>query len=914
MPDSGKKLCELRVCDLKEELEKRNLETVGAKATLVERLEQAIKSEGLDPSKYFFVPNSKAVGKKIMDSKKIDRKAVEEIKIKEEPIDDEEIALNAEDVGEEEDYDDNEQYENDEGDEDDEVDQVGDVDDECVIIEEEGRTEVDKGNGSNDGPEGEEENAGESNEESINLTIGEDEQKLLHDEAPDEKEKCTDAEGDTTGRNSAQKSTKTVAALKDTRTSKGGSSSSKDERKCSKSDDDKSKRKDEKSGDKKDKDNSEQKSSSNKTSQKDDKEKSTLNTSTKSSSTGKQTTPSRNLWVSGLSSLTRASDLKTIFSKYGKVIGAKVVTNTRTPGTRCYGYVTMSSSSDASRCIEHLHHTELHGRIISVERTKNEIGSSSTSVAKSRVDTTKKDDDRKIRDTTSKTRDDKRKTIDTKKDDASKKPEVEKDKQRDKEKEKDHNKKDEKEKEKEKDKDKEKSVASNHEKRAISKDGQKDRNTRQHSNRSRSNDRNRNDRNIRDQRQRDREREQRLRQREYIQLREERERQRLRERERELREEERRRREIRDRQRQEEARLAEERRKLAQERERLEKEKAELLRLERERQKLEREKIELERLELKRQQMKIMHAREDPIKRLGKRSSDERYTEVSNRKRSSGSDSRFEAPPPPRFDASLVTSSRSYDKKRDDYNSSASSKRAIDDFPSSTKRMDYSKRDDFSSAVTKRAALDDYPVVPPKRSTDDYGKRNNDYLSSTSSKRIIDDYGASKSSRDDYKREVEIRHVPTAGNNSGSSFHTSRDVSSTIHKANAGRYVDSERSTSGYRRTGIDDIRSSASGNKRYENSNTYGTTNNGGSVWASSTHLGGSSGGGGGVKSYVGNGMSNMHSNSTWQKSVEENNWRPMQSAQDRFDRTYNERSNSGYTAGGMFGSAGRYGGQMRY
>ena len=62
-----------------------------------------------------------------------------------------------------------------------------------------------------------------------------------------------DAEGDTSDRNSAQKSSKTVAAMKDTRTSKGGSSSSKDERKCSKSDDDKSKRKDENSGDKKDK-------------------------------------------------------------------------------------------------------------------------------------------------------------------------------------------------------------------------------------------------------------------------------------------------------------------------------------------------------------------------------------------------------------------------------------------------------------------------------------------------------------------------------------------------------------------------------------------------------------------------------------------------------------------------------------
>lgn len=97
---------------------------------------------------------------------------------------------------------------------------------------------------------------------------------------------------------------------------------------------------------------------------------------TGANSNNKQATLSRNLWVSGLSTLTRASDLKAIFSKFGKVIGAKVVTNTRTPGTRCYGYVTMSSSADASRCIENLHRTELHGRIISVERTKNEIGGS----------------------------------------------------------------------------------------------------------------------------------------------------------------------------------------------------------------------------------------------------------------------------------------------------------------------------------------------------------------------------------------------------------------------------------------------------------------------------------------------------------------------------------------------------------
>ncbi|KAG8127008.1 hypothetical protein E2320_022274, partial [Naja naja] len=82
-----------------------------------------------------------------------------------------------------------------------------------------------------------------------------------------------------------------------------------------------------------------------------------------------RSTPSsgRNLWVSGLSSSTRATDLKNLFSKYGKVVGAKVVTNARSPGARCYGFVTMSSSEEATKCISHLHRTELHGKMISAK-------------------------------------------------------------------------------------------------------------------------------------------------------------------------------------------------------------------------------------------------------------------------------------------------------------------------------------------------------------------------------------------------------------------------------------------------------------------------------------------------------------------------------------------------------------------
>ena len=51
-----------------------------------------------------------------------------------------------------------------------------------------------------------------------------------------------------------------------------------------------------------------------------------------------------------------------------QVIGAKIVTNAKSPGAKCYGFVMMASTEEASKCIQHLHRTELHGRMISVER------------------------------------------------------------------------------------------------------------------------------------------------------------------------------------------------------------------------------------------------------------------------------------------------------------------------------------------------------------------------------------------------------------------------------------------------------------------------------------------------------------------------------------------------------------------
>lgn len=285
-----------------------------------------------------------------------------------------------------------------------------------------------------------------------------------------------------------------------------------------------------------------------------------VGSSGKSSSGGKTTTSgSRNLWVSGLSTLTRATDLKIIFSKHGKVIGAKVVTNTKTPGTRCYGYVTMSSSQDATKCIDHLHRTELHGRIISVERAKSDItmGKSPKPVTPSQ----KKDDDVKKSSTSDKvssSRSDKKlETDDTKRKDSTSK---------------DGDKKSESGR-------KERNISTSRTASVKSKDlgrpgGRRGRRS--------------NDREVLS----------------FQKIREERDRQRLRDKERALREEERRRDDIRRRQREEEQRLQRERERLQIERQRLEREKIELLRIERERQKIERQKIELERLELKRQQMK----------------------------------------------------------------------------------------------------------------------------------------------------------------------------------------------------------------------------------------------------------------------------------------------------------------------
>lgn len=76
----------------------------------------------------------------------------------------------------------------------------------------------------------------------------------------------------------------------------------------------------------------------------------------------------RTLWVTGLASTSKVSDLKNLFSKHGKVTSAKIVRSTKGTQRKWYGLLTMATSKDASKCIQKLHRTELGGHVISVER------------------------------------------------------------------------------------------------------------------------------------------------------------------------------------------------------------------------------------------------------------------------------------------------------------------------------------------------------------------------------------------------------------------------------------------------------------------------------------------------------------------------------------------------------------------
>ncbi|KAJ9123562.1 hypothetical protein QFC24_003777 [Naganishia onofrii] len=77
--------------------------------------------------------------------------------------------------------------------------------------------------------------------------------------------------------------------------------------------------------------------------------------------------PSQVLGVFGLSVQTRETDLDFEFSKFGTVESVNIVYDQRTERSRGFGFIRMSSTAEAEKCIESLNGMELQGRRIRVD-------------------------------------------------------------------------------------------------------------------------------------------------------------------------------------------------------------------------------------------------------------------------------------------------------------------------------------------------------------------------------------------------------------------------------------------------------------------------------------------------------------------------------------------------------------------
>ncbi|KAL9274598.1 Serine/arginine-rich splicing factor SR45a-like protein [Drosera capensis] len=80
--------------------------------------------------------------------------------------------------------------------------------------------------------------------------------------------------------------------------------------------------------------------------------------------------PGNDLYVTGLSACITKRDLMELFSNEGKVVDVHLVTDPWSREYRRFGFVTMSSSDEAERCIKNLDSSVFEGRIITVEKAR----------------------------------------------------------------------------------------------------------------------------------------------------------------------------------------------------------------------------------------------------------------------------------------------------------------------------------------------------------------------------------------------------------------------------------------------------------------------------------------------------------------------------------------------------------------
>ena len=77
-----------------------------------------------------------------------------------------------------------------------------------------------------------------------------------------------------------------------------------------------------------------------------------------------------NMYVSNLSFHTTDDNLRELFEKFGAVSSAKVITDRESGRSRGFGFVEMSSDTEANEAMTGLNNKEIEGRAMSVSVAK----------------------------------------------------------------------------------------------------------------------------------------------------------------------------------------------------------------------------------------------------------------------------------------------------------------------------------------------------------------------------------------------------------------------------------------------------------------------------------------------------------------------------------------------------------------
>ena len=78
----------------------------------------------------------------------------------------------------------------------------------------------------------------------------------------------------------------------------------------------------------------------------------------------------KKIYVGNMSYDTTEDDLKALFSAYGEVVSANVITDRYTGRSRGFGFVEMSTEEEAGSAIAELNEKEVNGRLLKVNEAK----------------------------------------------------------------------------------------------------------------------------------------------------------------------------------------------------------------------------------------------------------------------------------------------------------------------------------------------------------------------------------------------------------------------------------------------------------------------------------------------------------------------------------------------------------------